>query len=135
MKIKQVFLNVGVVLTMLVLSINYSNAQTKGGVDVIGKKVEATRGAVKHERPTKDVEAQKEDASRGACCLGFDNYTGYYLDVWVDDVYRGRVAPYKAGDICVANGFTTYYVETAGGTYYWDGSGDCQSSYNIKLQQ
>lgn len=133
MKIKRVFLNVVLTLAMLVLTINYASAQTKGQ-DVIGQKVEASRGAVKHERPTKDVVAPKVNTRGPVCCLGFDNYTGYYLDVWVDNTYRGRVAPYEFDDLCVEGGFTSWYAETSGGTYYWDGSGDCQGSFNIKLQ-
>jgi len=131
MKIKRVFFNVVLTLSMLVLTINYSNAQTKGQ-DVIGQKVEASRG-VKYERPTEDVVAPKENTRGGVCCLGFDNYTGYYLDIWVDETYRGRVAPYDYDDLCVAGGITTWYAETAGGTYYWNGSGDCEGSFNIKL--
>lgn len=133
MNIKRLFLNFGLTFAMIVLTVNYSNAQQKG-VDVMGQKVESSRGDVKHERPTKDVEAPLENTRGPVCCLGFDNYTGYYLDVWVDDIYRGRVAPYNYDELCVTGGFTTWYVETAGGTYYWNGSGDCQDSYNIKLQ-
>ncbi len=134
MKIKGMFFNVVLTVAMMVLSINFSNAQTKG-VDVIGQKVEASRGAVKHERPTEDVVAPKDTTRGPVCCLGFDNYTGYYIDVWVDGTYRGRVTPYEYDDLCVTGGITSWYAETAGGSYYWNGSGDCQGSFNIKLKE
>lgn len=133
MKTKKLIFNVVLTLAMMVLKVNYSNAQSKG-VDVIGKKVEASRGAVKHERPTTDVEAPKENTRGQDCCLRFDNYTGYFLDVWVDSIYRGRVAPYDDDDLCVAGGITTWYVETLGETYFWEGGGNCEDNYNIKLQ-
>jgi hypothetical protein len=72
--------------------------------------------------------------ARGTCCLDFDNWTGYYIDVWVDSEYRGRVSPWEDGDVCVGDGWTTWQAKTAGGTYSWSGSGACSSYVTIKLE-
>ncbi|MGB3345616.1 MAG: hypothetical protein WBA61_17025 [Aequorivita sp.] len=128
---KKFLLTFGLTLVLFSMSVTVQ-AQSKPQ-DVFGQKVEATRGAQKHERPDDNVQMPKPDKSRGACCLNFDNYTGYYIDVWVDDVYRGRVSAYDEGNVCVYDGYTTWYAETAGGTYYWNGKGECQGSFNIKL--
>lgn len=130
---KKLLVTLGLTLVLVTMS-STLQAQSKAQ-DVFGQKVEATRGAKKHERPDDKVPMAKPDKSRGeACCLNFDNYTGYYLDVWVDDIYRGRVSPYEEDDLCVTGGFTTWYAETAGGSYYWEGKGDCQSRYNILIK-
>lgn len=128
-------MNLGLVVALVVLSASLSFGQTKQApVSVTGKKVEATRGASKYERPTTDVVAPQPDNSRGSCCLNFDNYTGYYVDVWVDGTYRGRVSPYDYDGLCVGDGYTTWYAETAGGTYYWEGSGNCSGTYTLNLK-
>lgn len=84
--------------------------------------------------PTTDVVAPKPDPKRGTCCLNFDNWTGYTLYVWVDDVYRGTVAPWDEGGICVQDGWTSYYVRTAGYTYEWQASGECSGDYDLKIE-
>ena len=101
-----------------------------------GKKVEKSRGDSKYQRPSEDVAVAKPDKTRGACCLEFSNYTGYYIDVWVDNVYQGRISPWADGSVCVVDGWTTYYAETAGGTYYWSDQGTCNGAswtFNLKL--
>lgn len=103
------------------------------GVDVMAEKVEKSRSASDYVLPTTDVEAPKPDVSRSACCLNFDNYTGYILHVWVDGSYKGSVGPWRDAGVCVAPGPTTWYVRTAGETYSWSGSGDCRSYYNLKI--
>jgi hypothetical protein len=85
--------------------------------------------------PDFSAPAQQPDKSRGQCCLNFDNWTGYYLDVWVDDVYRGRIAPWDYDGLCVAGGFTKWYVQSADGTYWWKNSySNCDgTTWTIKL--
>jgi hypothetical protein len=101
--------------------------------DAYGKTVDKSRGA-SYTLPTTDVEAPKPDTKRGECCINFDNYTGYTIYVWVDNVYRGTVSPWGDGEVCVGSGWTTYYARTAGSTYEWENSGDCRSSFNLKLR-
>jgi hypothetical protein len=84
--------------------------------------------------PTTDIAAPKPDASRGQCCLDFDNWTPYILDVWVDGVYRGRVAAWDRDGLCVGSGWTTWYVETIGHTYYWEGEGECNGDYVLTIE-
>lgn len=117
---------------VVVLGISASLAQP---VTVVGTKMDPARGS-KCEKcvlPTTDTPAPKPDNTRGLCCLDFDNWTGYYLDVWVDNVYRGRVEPWDRDGLCVASGWTTWYVQTAGKTYYWEGEGTCNGDYVIKI--
>jgi hypothetical protein len=117
------------------VSFSYQSfAQTKGGVDVVGTKVDKSRGGTQYTLPTTDVEAPKPDKSRGACCINFDNWTGYTIYVWVDGNFKGTVSAWQDGGVCVGSGWTKWYARTAGGTYEWSGEGECQGNYNLKLK-
>lgn len=113
-------------------------SQTKKTINktVKSKPYEATRGQdpkIKSNAPTED---QKQAKSRGAytCTIYFDNYTGYYINVYVDGDYMGTTAPYGSLTVYATN-YTTIYCVTTGGTRYWEDSGDCQGYYHFKLQE
>ena len=38
---------------------------------------------------------REKSKKRGYCYIWFDNPTGYYVDIWVEDIYQGRLAPYS----------------------------------------
>lgn len=96
----------------------------------------ATKGTPPgYELPTEDIMQPKPDDSRGDCCLNFDNYTGYTIYVWVDDTFRGTVAPWDDDYVCVGTGWTTWFARTAGGTYSWKGQGECRGWFNLKLDE
>jgi len=99
----------------------------------IGKKFDKKGTGANLVSPSTDVEQPKPDKTRAQCCLNFDNYTGLWLEVWVDGTYRGTVAPYDEGDVCVYGGWTSYYVRSSGGSYEWEDSGDCNSWFSLKL--
>ncbi|PLW93454.1 MAG: hypothetical protein C0592_06105 [Marinilabiliales bacterium] len=82
-----------------------------------------------------DVERPDPTATRGSYCeLTFDNYTGYYINVWVDGEYRGMLDPWGTGYVTVGSGWTTWYCETSGGTYFWQDKGSCNGEqwWNLK---
>ena len=33
----------------------------------------------------------REKKTRGYCYAYFDNYTGHYVDIWVEGIYQGRL--------------------------------------------
>ena len=87
----------------------------------------------KLEVPTKDVIAPKPDKTRSQCCLNFDNYTGLWLNIWVDGVYQGQVGPWNEGHVCVYSGWTTYYVRSTGGSYEWSDEGNCNEWTSLRI--
>lgn len=124
-------------LMMAFVSFSYTSfAQgSKARTDVMGTKVDKSRGASQYTLPTKDVAAPKPAKKvRGTCCINFDNWTGYTVYVWVDGVFKGTVNAWQDGGVCVGSGWTKWYARTAGGTYEWSGEGDCQGNYNLKLK-
>lgn len=105
--------------------------------EVVASKVKAENVA-KYKLPSDEAPAAKPDpnvkVASNDCCITFDNYTGYTLNVWVDGTFRGTVSPWSDGAVCVPKGYTTYYVRTSGGTYEWNGSGQCSGSYRLKIE-
>lgn len=107
--------------------------------DVKATKMTGERGKekIKNDVPTTDVPTP-QPAERGTaneCRLTFDNYTPYWVKVFVDGNFKGYIEPWGAHQVSVANGWSTWYAETAGKTYYWENSGDCQSDWWVNLRQ
>src|ERR1044071_9140071 len=129
-------------LLIAVLSFGVANAQNGKKEHVIKdvkatKMVAGTRGSkVKTDVPTTDV-AAPAPTNRGTaddCHLTFDNYTGYWIKIYVDGNYKGMVEPWGTGEVWVFGGWTSWYCETAGGTFYWENSGDffCDCWVNLR---
>lgn len=130
-------------LLVAALSFGVANAQDGGKKEHVIKDVKATKMAgargkdkIKNDVPTTDVAAPKaaERGSASECHLTFDNYTGYWVKVYVDGNFKGYVEPWKTGEVYVYGGWTSWYCETAGGTLYWENSGDCYSDWWVNLR-
>ena len=78
-----------IAVVIMGLSFGYTSnsyAQKKGGkVMVFGKK---GGGKANLALPGEDKPREKK-TKRGDCFLYLDNFTGYYVDVWVEDQYQG----------------------------------------------
>jgi hypothetical protein len=130
-----------VMICLAVFAVTMASAQTKKPLIVQDSKQHKVdpkqRGAnVKTDVPTTDVVAPAPTA-RGAsdyCTMTFDNYTGYWVKIYVDGNFKGYVEPYGVGSVTVYGGYTTYYCETTGGTYYWSGEGNCEGEYHYNLR-
>ena len=111
-------------------------AQANNHQKVVAKAFNKKGVGAKMEKPTTDVVAPKPDPNRSECCLNFDNWTGYWCDIWVDGVYRGSIAPYGEDYVCVAGGWTSYYVSTSGRTYEWEWEDDanCRGWWDLTLE-
>ncbi len=121
--------------TALIHGSAFSQTKKKITKTVTSKPYEATRGQdpnIKSDAPTKDQEQTK---TRGAytCTIDFDNYTGYYVKIYVDGDYMGTVSPFGVLTVYATN-YTTIYCVTIGGTKYWEDSGDCQGYYDFQLK-
>lgn len=120
-------------IAFLALAMTVSFSAFSQAKSVKAQKFNASGVGAKLSLPTTDVAAPKPDQTRGACCLNFDNWTGYTLYVWVDNEYRGTVSPWDQGSVCVNSGWTRYYVRTAGSTYEWQDSGECSGDFDLTI--
>jgi hypothetical protein len=58
----------------------------------------------------------------GVCAVTVDNWTGWYVKVYVDGSFRGSVGPFDDGTVYVGSGATTVYARadfTDGSYKYW----------------
>ena len=118
------------------VSFGQTKETTKKKIDqtLTAKKVDKARGAnpnIKSDVPTTDVPVAK---SRGNCSIYFDNYTGYYIKIFVDGYYKGTLDALGGSWVTVGDGYTTIYCVTAGGTLEWTAKGNCEGEYHFKLK-
>jgi hypothetical protein len=86
-------------------------------------------------QPTDDKPREKSK-KRGYCYIWFDNPTGYYIDIWVEDIYQGRLAPYSTSvriDVWTPGDWTKWYAQTIGGSYYWSQNSYCNDSRRFTI--
>lgn len=86
--------------------------------------------------PTTDNPVAKPDKQRGGdpCAVYFDNYTGYYVEIYIDGNYQGTMAPWSDLTRVVEGGYTTIYCITTGRTRDWSAAGSCHDVYRYKIQ-
>ena len=128
-----------IAIAIIGLSIVYSSqsyAQAKKKVAVYAKQG-GGKGTLTVPSEDKPREKSKK---RGYCYLYLDNYTGYYVDVWVENQYQGRLSPYATSvrfDVWTPGNWTHWEAKTAGGTYYWTNDSYCNDSrvFTINLKQ
>jgi len=126
---------IAVIATAFIHGSTFSQTKKTINKTVTSKAYQAARGQdpnIKSEAPTEDKKLEK---SRGAytCTIYFDNYSGLYVNVYVDGDFMGTVSPYGSLTVYATN-YTTIYCVSAGGTRYWSDSGDCQGYYHYKLE-
>ncbi len=128
---KLIFSICAVFALVTILSTGTSYAQTKKPIGMAGKAVAASRGAnpnIKGDIPKTD--APKSKSRSAACSITLDNYTGYYIKVYVDGYYKGTLDAYGKGTVVVSDGYKTVYCVTVGGTKEWSAAGNCTNSSN-----
>jgi hypothetical protein len=105
------------------------------------KTVKVTAGEVKNkdENPNIKSKAPSTDDNpapkpKGALCqIDFTNYTGYYVDIYVNGYYKGTVSPWGQYPVDVYAGYTSIYCITAGGTLEWSNEGSCDYYFIYEL--
>lgn len=111
--------------------VNQLNAQTI----LNGSKVVKSRGVSEYVIPTGDVAIEKPVLSRGGCVVDLDNWTGYYIDIWVDKVYKGRLNPWESSQMILPEGYDEVFCRTMGETYQWQSDGQCNEKFQLKLDE
>ncbi len=111
--------------------VNQLNAQTV----LSGSKVVKSRGVSEYVIPTGDVAIEKPVLSRGGCVVDLDNWTGYYIDIWVDKVYKGRLNPWENSQMILSEDYAEVFCRTMGETYQWQSAGECNEKFQLKLEE
>lgn len=68
------------------------------------------------------------------CEIVFDNYTGYFIEVYLDGEYKGTIGEWGSLYVTVTSGYAKVYCIITGGTKEWNVEGNCEGNYIWKLQ-
>jgi len=93
-----------------------------------------SRGVKQYIIPPDDIFVDKPLLSEGSCVVQFDNMTGYYIDVWVDKAYMGRLNPWENTELILPEGYTDVYCRTFDETYQWGSASNFNEQYQLKLE-
>jgi len=69
-----------------------------------------------------------------AITITVENSTGYYVDVMIDNNYKGTIPAWGKSIITVPFHFKTIYCQSVGETKEWLNTGDFSSNTTFKLQ-
>ncbi len=132
---KRIFLISAILVTFCCMANLRVDAQSKAPTkDVIVKAHKGSSGM--HVMQPNDDKPRERSKKRGYCYVWFDNPTGYYIDIWVEDIYQGRLAPYSSSvriDVWTPGDWTKWYAQTSGGTYYWSNNSFCNDSRKFTI--
>lgn len=119
-----------ILFAFMLIAPNNANAQAKAPTKNVTVKAKSGSSGMNVMQPN-DNKPREKSKKRGYCYVWFDNPTGYYVDVWVEDIYQGRLAPYSTSvriDVWTPGDWTKWYAQTIGGSYYWSQSSYCNDS-------
>jgi hypothetical protein len=97
-------------------------------------KVEGKKGkmanTIKIEKPVADVKVKK---TKTYCSVFFNNYSGLFVNIYMDGIFWGTVSPFGGLTVEPGHGYSTIYAESTGGLWSWSASGECSSPYEFDL--
>ena len=132
---KKVIFISAILFAFLFIAQNNLYAQMKAPTKTVTVKAKQGSSGEKMMQPNDDKPREKS-STRGYCYIWFDNPTGYYVDIWVEDIYQGRLAPYSTSvriNVWTPGNWTKWYAETAGGSYYWSNTSSCNDSRKFTI--
>lgn len=109
--------------------------------DVNPSNTRAVNPNIKIKAPTNDNNPLPASAKKGSknpnqkdCEIIFDNYTGYFVEVYIDGVYKGTIGDWGTLYVTIPGGYTQVYCISTGGSKEWKVEGNCEGNYLWKLQ-
>jgi hypothetical protein len=133
-KMRKILFISSILFAFLFMPNNNVTAQTKAPTKTVTVKAKSGASGMNVTQPTD--KPREKNKKRGYCYVWFDNPTGYYVDIWVEDIYQGRLAPYSSSvriDVWTPGDWTKWYAQTIGGSYYWSQSSYCNDSRRFTI--
>ncbi|MBU0488899.1 MAG: hypothetical protein KKA07_07445 [Bacteroidetes bacterium] len=124
-------------------SVSYGQDSDKDVVVIKSKDVVKTRNAssnIKVKAPTEDANPiaapsiKGGTASESECTLVFDNFTGFFVEIYVDGVYKGTVGAWGALTIYNSETYKKVYCITTGGSKDWLLKGKYDGTKKFRLE-
>jgi len=93
-----------------------------------------TRGVSEYIIPDGEVFVEKSVLSTGSCVVQFENLTGYFVDIWVDKTYKGRLSPWENSQLILPKEYSDVFCRTMGGTHQWGSASEFNETFQLKLE-
>ncbi len=124
-------------VTVLMMMVAFFFASQVSAQEVLtATKVVKSRGAQsEYVVPEGDFAIERPVLSRGGCVVKLDNWTGYYVDIWVDKAYKGRLNPWENSQLILPEGFNEVYCRTMGESYQWQSGGECNEQFVLQVPE
>lgn len=112
---------------------------TKKTIDLYAVAVDKTKPALPDSNIGKPVNddnpVPRSVVSRGATCgIYFLNDTGFFIEVYVDDYYKGTIDAWGELYTIQPRGYKKVFCVTLGRTFEWKADGDCKDAYTFRLK-
>ena len=85
--------------------------------------------------PAPAKKSGKDDEAVVEYDIIIDNFTGYYVDVYIDGMYKGTIGDWGTLNITVGEAYKKVYCITSGGSKDWLITGDFKEDYIWKLME
>lgn len=98
-------------------------------------RVAKSRGAESEYVVPDEFFTERPALSRGGCVVKVDNWTGYYVDIWVNKNYKGRLNPWENSQLILNEAFGEIYCRTMGESYQWKSeTGECNEQFVLQVE-
>jgi len=118
-------------------TVGLSNTQVLAQEHQHGKKIVKVAGKkgkmgdkIKADKPMSDTKMTK---TKTHCSVFFNNFSGLFVNVYMDGIFWGTLSPYGAMTVAPGHGYSTIYCESTGGLWNWSASGECSQPYEFDL--
>lgn len=107
---------------------------TAKGQNLLANEVPEGLNLEDYEIPKMEEFEQRLPKDADLCTISFENATGYYVDLWIDKTYKGRITPWKRMSMKLLSKNFEVYMRTSGGTFHWYATGDCESAFILEVE-
>ena len=81
-------------------------------------------------------ELQSRSHRAGYCYFDIENTTGYFIDLWIEDHYLGRLVPFSGSvkfDIAKPDNWHKWHARTLGKKLMWENKSYCNDNRSFQL--
>jgi hypothetical protein len=122
-------------ILMLFISFSFVHSQNAKTIEIKGSTVTKTRGLSILSTAVDDKNAVISPLnSQKVISITVDNSTGYFVQVFIDDVYKGTISAWGKSIITLTKSFKKAYFRTQSETREWSNTGDFNSNTTFKLE-
>lgn len=110
-------------------------SQNSKTIEIKGSSITKTRGFGNLNKSVDDTKIIPSPVNiTSKISVNIDNSTGYYVDIFIDNVYRGTIDAWGKTTVICIKPFKNIYCKTMSETKEWSKTGDFTTSTSIKLE-